>query len=103
MTNFAVVAVAGKQYLVKEQDELLVTHIDESEKNTLDLPVLCIFDEKGEKVELGMPHLKITATAEVLEHLKADKIRVAKFKSKVRYRKVRGHRDHLTRLKITKI
>jgi large subunit ribosomal protein L21 len=38
-----------------------------------------------------------------MDNLKGEKIRVARFKSKVRYRKVRGFRPQLTKLKVGSI
>lgn len=102
MVNFAIVKTGGKQYLVKEGDEITVDRINEK-KDKIDLETLMVFDEEGKSVDLGMPILKKKVQAEVASHSKGDKIRVARFKAKVRYRKVRGFRPQLTTLKIIKI
>ena len=47
--------------------------------------------------------LEEKVSAEVVDNVKGDKIRIAKFKAKSRYRKVRGFRARLTKLKIIKI
>jgi len=98
-----VIKTGGKQYLVKENSLLTVDLLDSPEKEKINLEALAFFDEEGQNLELGTPSLKKTVEAEVIEHLKGDKIRVAKFKSKVRYRKVKGFRPRLTKIKITKI
>jgi large subunit ribosomal protein L21 len=103
MSTFAVVKTGGKQYVVKENDELVVDRLDQKEKDTVELPVLTTFDSESGTVELGMPETGKKVKATVLAQLKGDKIRVAKFKAKVRYRKVRGFRAQLTSLKILKI
>lgn len=103
MTKFAVVKTGGKQYLVKEKDEIIVDKIEQDAKKTVGLIKLAEFDDKEEDVKLGDPILKDKVDAQVVEQLKGDKIRVAKFKSKVRYRRVRGFRARLTKIKITKI
>lgn len=41
--------------------------------------------------------------AEVLEHLRADKIRIMKYKNKTRRRQRMGHRQDLTRLQVKEI
>ncbi len=102
MENGAVVLIAGKQYIVHKDDELIVDEIDATEGKTLDLRVLMTFD-KDQKATIGTPDLKNTAKIEVLSHLKGDKIRVAKFKSKVRYRKVRGFRARYSKVKVIEI
>lgn len=103
MVNFAVIKTGGKQYLVKEGLEIVVDRLQDKEKDKIDLETLMIFDEDGKQVDIGMPNLNKKVQAEVISHSKGDKIRIAKFKSKVRYRKVRGFRPFLTTLKIIKI
>lgn len=111
MTKFAVVKTGGKQYLVKENDEIIVDRINakpsfakatEGEEK-VELEKLAEFDDEKISLQVGKPVLKEKLTASVVTHLKGDKIRVAKFKAKVRYRKVMGFRARLTKLKITKI
>lgn len=103
MSKFAVVKTGGKQFLVKENDELIVDRLDQKEKALIELPALAFFDSESGNVELGTPETAKKVKAQVLGQLKGDKIRVAKFKAKVRYRKVKGFRAQLTKLKITKI
>ncbi len=99
--KYAVVKCGGKQYLVKEKDEIYVDRIDHKEKEKIMLDNLAQFSE--DQVELGKPLLKAKVEAVVVAHLKGDKIRVAKFKAKSRYRRVRGFRPQLTKIQITKI
>jgi len=103
MVNMAVVKTGGKQYIVKEGDLLTVDKIDAVEKGSVELDALAVFDEEGKNVDLGTPLLTKKIKAEVVLQGKGEKIRVAKFKSKVRYRKVRGFRAKLTTLKIVKV
>lgn len=104
MARLAVIKTGGKQYLVKMNDEIIVNYIPgNKEKDTLDLETLSFFDEDGGKVEMGSPALASSVKAEIISHLKGDKIRVAKFHAKVRYRRVTGFRPMLTKLKITKV
>ena len=95
MTTFAIIKSGGKQYLVTGNQDILVDRINTEDKN-IKLETLMTFD--GEK---GAVNLKVEPIqAEIVEHLKGDKIRVAKFKSKVRYRRVNGFRAALTKLRI---
>jgi large subunit ribosomal protein L21 len=102
MTRFAVVKTGGKQYIAKESDFLMVDRLDQNEKDTVELETLAVFDEKG-TVDLGMPALGGKTQATVVAHLKGEKIRISKFKAKVRYRKTTGYRHSMTRIQITKI
>ena len=64
--------------------------------------VLLIAD--GEKVIAGNPTIegaKVKGT--ILEHGKGKKVIVFKYKSKVRYRRKRGHRQLYTKLAIEEI
>lgn len=103
MTKLAVVKTGGKQYLVKEDQELVVDHLEGKQNAEIALEVLATFDEDKKTTELGKPSLKEKAKAKLIEHFKGEKIRVARFKSKVRYRKVRGFRPSLSLIKIIKI
>ncbi|PIV09287.1 50S ribosomal protein L21 [Candidatus Roizmanbacteria bacterium CG02_land_8_20_14_3_00_36_15] len=103
MTKIAVIKSGGKQYLVKEGDEIIVDQLPAQVKDKVELDTLAVFDETGKQIDLGTPFIKTKVTAELVENLKGDKIRVAKFKAKVRYRKVKGFRPRLTKIKIIKI
>jgi len=101
--SYAVVIISGKQYLVTPGQEIIVDKIEGKAKDKLSFKeVLLKFD--GDKVDLGRPQVKgAVVTAEIVEQFKDKKIRISKFKSKSRYRRVTGHRQQKTRLKIVKI
>lgn len=101
--KFAVIKTGGKQYFVKESDEIVVDHLKKEPGEKLDLTTLLVADEDKNKIDLGKPEAKTKVKAEVISNLKGDKIRVARFKAKTRYRKVRGFRPMLTKIKITDI
>lgn len=103
MSNLAVIKTGGKQYLVKEGDEIIVDRLADKEKSNINLETLMIFDKDGKNIDLGEPTLAKQVQAEVISHFKGEKIRIARFKAKVRYRKVKGFRAQLTTLRIIKI
>lgn len=100
MTHAAVIKTGGKQYLVKTNDEIIIDKINGDKKKVL-FDVLATLSE--DSVLMGNPILKEKVEGEIMEELKGDKIRIARFKAKVRYRKVKGFRPQLTKVKITKI
>jgi len=102
MTTFAVIKTGGKQYIVKENDTVTVDNLGGKENDKVELETLAVFDDKGE-LKLGNPGLETKTAATIIKNLKGDKVRVAKFKAKVRYRRVTGFRSSLTQLKIVKI
>ncbi|MDP4010744.1 MAG: 50S ribosomal protein L21 [Candidatus Roizmanbacteria bacterium] len=101
MKTHAVIKVQGKQYITKAGDELVIENVNQEEGSELSLPVIMYFDENSAEIEI--PTKEVAGTAKVLENLKGEKIRIAKFKSKVRYRKVRGFRQQLTKIQIINI
>jgi large subunit ribosomal protein L21 len=98
----AVIQTGGKQYVVSEGETLKVELIKAAGK-TVDFEPLLVID--GETVEIGTPAVaKVKVAAEVVEaDVQADKVTAIRYKPKKRVRKVRGHRQHQTVLKITKI
>ena len=102
MVTYSVVKTGGKQYIVKQSDEIVVDKVEGAVGDKVKLPSLATFTHEG-KVELGAPQLDKAVNAEIVETGKGEKVRVAKFKSKVRFRRVTGFRPQLTRLKILSV
>ncbi len=101
--QYAVIKSGGKQYKVSAGDTLTVDKIDLGDKKNFTFEEVLLFVNDG-KVTLGKPSIKdAVVTAALVDQVKGDKIRVAKFKAKSRYRKVMGFRPQLTILKIEKI
>ena len=103
MVSYAVVKTGGKQYLVKEGMTIIVDQLNLEKGTEIELEILVKLEEEGKAFKLGQPLLKEKVSAEVIDNVKGDKIRIAKFKAKSRYRKVRGFRARLTKLKIIKV
>ena len=96
----AVITTGGKQYLVKKGDVIEVELLGEAKQ--IEFDALLVID--GDDVKVGMPHVAgIKVVAEILGETKGDKIKVLKFKAKKRVKRLTGHRQHYTELKITKI
>jgi len=101
--KYAVVTTGGKQYKVVEGQVLEVDKI-QAEAGTDYTFENVLLTVDGDTIEVGAPFLSgVSVVGKVLEHVKGDKIRVAKFKAKARYRKVQGFRPHLTRIEITSL
>lgn len=101
--KYAVLKTGGKQYRVSEGQVLEVEKLNKKPKERVDFSEVLLLVNEGDR-QIGKPQVEgVKVEAEVLEQIKGPKIRVAKFKAKVRYRRVRGHRQSLTRVKIEKI
>lgn len=103
MAMYAVIKTGGKQYLVHEGMEITVDLMNSKKGDKVELDSLLKFDEDGKTFDLGKPLLKEKVTAEVVDNVLGEKIRIARFKAKSRERKVRGFRSKLTKLRIVKI
>jgi large subunit ribosomal protein L21 len=101
--KYAVVTSGGKQYKVTEGQVLELDKLEAEPGSNYALEkVLLAVD--GDTVNIGAPYLEnVAVMAKVLEQVKGDKIRVAKFKAKARYRKVQGFRAQLTKIEITSL
>ena len=96
----AVIKVGGKQYFVKENDEIFVEKLNANPGDTVSFDQVLMIDSK-----VGNPFLEgATVLGEVVKNGKQRKIRIFKYKSKDRSnRKTQGHRQPYTQIKITKI
>lgn len=97
-----VIETGGKQYLVKPGSTLKIEKlVVEVDKEVVFDKVLMSADENSGEVKLGNPYLAgVSLPATVLEQGKGEKVRVVKFKRKVRYTRTRGHRQLFTKVKV---
>jgi large subunit ribosomal protein L21 len=96
----AIIASGGKQYMVKKDDVLEVELLGDAKKFEFD--ALMTID--GDTIKVGAPLVEgVKVAAEVVEETKGEKIKVLKFKAKKRVKRLTGHRQHYSQIKITKI
>src|SRR5215207_4251750 len=101
---YAIIETGGKQYRVRPGDTIAVERLAGEPGDTLDLERVLLVGGDGDETRLGTPALDgAVVRAEVIEHGRGEKIIVFRYKSKVRYRRRTGHRQPLTRLRITDI
>ena len=100
---YAVVDIAGQQFKVEENTKYYVPRLDAELETDISFDsVLLLSDDKETKI--GTPTIKgAKVSAKVIEHLKDEKVIVFKKKRRKSYKVKRGHRQHLTRIEITKI
>ena len=99
---YAVVKVGGKQYRVEKGASLLVDRMSASEGDKVTLDPLLLADGKDTVFE-GGDLAKIKVEAVVTGHERGPKIHVLKYKPKRGYKRRTGHRQELTRIRISKI
>lgn len=97
----AVIETGGKQYIVKTGDIFVVDRLDEALESHVFTPLL-ISDEI--QTTVGAPLVDgAKVVCDVVEHIRADKVRVFKMKSKKHYHRTRGFRACQTQLKVVSI
>lgn len=99
---YAIVETGGKQYQVSEGDKLKVERLQAEVGDTVELDKVLALG--GEEFKFGQPYLegvKVKATVE--EQGRGKKVVVGKFKPKKGYKRVRGHRQYYTLIKIDAI
>ena len=99
---YAVVSTGGKQLKVEEGMEAVVEKLDASVGDTVALKVLFVAD--GDDIIADSDALQsATVNAEIVEHFKGEKQLVFKFKRRKGYKRLKGHRQDQTRIKVTGI
>ncbi|MFV0635026.1 50S ribosomal protein L21 [Demequina sp.] len=99
---YAIVKAGGRQEKVSEGDVIVVDRLKASAGDSVELTPVLLVD--GEKITSDAKALaKVKVTAEVIRDERGPKIDILKYKNKTGYRKRIGHRQDLTRLKVTGI
>ncbi|MEK9171116.1 MAG: 50S ribosomal protein L21 [Patescibacteria group bacterium] len=101
--KYAIIKAGGAQYQVSVGQEIDIFRLDkEKDEDVVFDSVLLVKDD--DKVLVGQPVVKgAKVKGKVVDQILGEKIRIATYKAKSRYRKVKGHRDQLTRVLIEKI
>lgn len=96
---FAIVSIAGQQFKVKKDQELFVHRLAGNAGDKVEFSEVLMTSADG-NITLG-GNAKVQA--EIVDHLKGDKVIVFKKKRRKGYQKSNGHRQSLTKIKINEI
>ncbi|MBE6328670.1 MAG: 50S ribosomal protein L21 [Paludibacteraceae bacterium] len=100
---YAIVEIAGQQFKVEKDQKLYVHRLDAERGSVVEFDKVLLVDNDG-KVVVGSPVVEgAKVTAEVVSHVKADKVIVFHKKRRKGYRKKNGHRQCMTELKINNV
>ena len=90
---YAVIEIGAKQFLVKKGDKITTDKVSVKPGETLKVSEVLLTHD-GKETKVGQPYVEKASVELVLDSVgRGEKIRVAKFKAKSRYRKVLGHRQ----------
>jgi large subunit ribosomal protein L21 len=96
---YAVIRTCGKQYRVAPGDVLKIESLNSDDKNIEFSDVLAVSGEAG---TVAMPGTA-KVTAEILGEGRGTKILVFHLKRKKQYKKLQGHRQNFTEVRINTI
>ncbi len=98
---YAIIATGGKQYKVAEGDIIRVEKLGAEAGETVTFDNVLAVSNDGLKVGADVANASVTAS--VIEHGKAKKVVIYKYKRKTGYHNKNGHRQQFTAVKIEKI
>jgi large subunit ribosomal protein L21 len=107
--EYAVVVDGGRQYMVREGQELEIDFRHQDDGTPLPAGSEVVFDDvlavsKAGRLTLGKPKVKgAKVKAEVLGLVQGEKIYVQKFKRRKNYRRRTGHRSLATKIRVSSI
>lgn len=100
---YAIVNIAGQQFKVEKDQEIIVNRLQGEEGKKVDFGEVLLVDDGG-KVKIGGPSLKgASVSATIVSHLRGDKVIIFKKKRRKGYEKKTGHRQDLTKIQIVGI
>lgn len=100
---YAVIRTGGKQYKVQENQILKVEKLDGTEGSQVEFDDILLFSD-GETITMGNPKIETASVkAHILEQAKDRKKIVFKYKRRKGFRKMKGHRQEYTEIKIDSI
>ena len=95
---FAVIRTGGKQYKVTNGDTIAVEKLDGAQGDKMEIKDILMLDTK-----LGNALKSAKVVAEIVRQFRDDKVTIFKKRRRHNYRRKKGHRQHLTEIKITDI
>lgn len=100
---FAIVSIAGQQFKVEEGQQIFVHRLAANEGDSVTFDDVHLIERDGQ-VSIGMPTVKgASVKANVLGHVRGDKLIVFHKKRRKGYRKKNGHRQAFTKIEINAI
>jgi large subunit ribosomal protein L21 len=98
---YAVIRAGGKQYRVAPGDVIRVEKLSTGTDGHVEFPeVLAVSGDAG---QVGKPQSEARVVGHVVEEGRSPKILVFHYKRKKQYKKLRGHRQAFTAVRITEI
>lgn len=99
----AIISLGGKQFLVQENDIINIEKIPQKPGEKFKISKILLINH-NQKTSIGAPEVKkAEIEAELIETKKSKKVRILKYKPKTGYKRLKGHRQSYSKIKIDKI
>ena len=100
---YAVVKTGGKEYRISKGDTIQVEKLEGKVGDQVALKDILMVSQEGQ-VQFGTPHLtNVVVMGEIVQQIKGRKILTYKMKKRKNYRRLKGHRQTYTYLKVNDI
>ena len=97
---YAIVEIAGQQFKVQKDQKIFVHRLAAEKGAKIEFDRVLLVDNGG-KINVGAPAIAgASVTAEVLDHVKGDKVIIFKKKRRKGYQKWNNHRQSFTQILI---
>ena len=100
---YAVIRAGGKQYRVAPGDVIRLENQGNGNNNDGKIEFNDVLAVSGEPGQIGRPQSAAVVTGQVMEQGRGAKILVFHYKRKKQYKKLRGHRQDYSAVRITEI
>ena len=98
---YAIIRAGGKQYRVEKGDVVRLERLEVELGKSVTLDEVLLVSAGEGDVKVGSPMVEgASVTGTVVEQSRGAKVRVFKYKKRKHYRRTRGHRQHLTAVRI---
>jgi large subunit ribosomal protein L21 len=100
---YAVLKTGGKEYRVSKGDLIRVEKMEGNVGDPVTLKDVLMVSQEG-NVQVGTPLLThAVVTGEIVQHAKGKKVLIFKMKRRKNYRRLRGHRQTYTYVRVSDI
>lgn len=100
---YVIVDIQGQQFKVEQDQKLFVHRINADQGSEVEFEKVMLVDNDGD-VKIGTPVVEgAKVVVEILSHLKGDKVLVFKKKRRKGHRKLNGHRQQFSEVRVKEI
>ncbi|NLD22759.1 MAG: 50S ribosomal protein L21 [Bacteroidales bacterium] len=100
---YVIVDIQGQQFKVKQDQRLFVHRINADQGSEVEFEKVMLIDNEG-AITVGTPVVEgAKVVVEILSHLKGDKVLIFKKKRRKGHRKLNGHRQQFSEVRVKSI